>query len=687
MRRHTLFSVALLAAFFADTVLGQETAIRLNQIGFYPHAQKRAVVVSSPDDAFFITDATQTDTLYSGTLQQEQTWAPSGENVRLADFSALQNEGSYKLVVPGLGASYTFEIIDSVHHDLAVGALKGFYFQRASTALPFDNAGFWFRNAGHPDTEVEVHPSAATTQRPAGTIVSAPKGWYDAGDFNKYIVNSGISTYTILAAYEHFPHYYAALKTNIPESENDIPDVLDEALWNLRWMLKMQDPYDGGVYHKLTHANFSGTVMPHEATAKRYIVQKSTGAALDFAAVMAQSARVFAEFETAFPGFADSCLKASLSAWNWARKNPAVYYDQNSLNSQYDPDINTGAYSDGNVTDEFAWAAAELSATTGADSFLAAHDPLDGSAGVPAWPNVKSLGLVTLNHFRGALASSVDTSAVRSKILDLANTLRSDGQSSAYAVPMGGSENQFVWGSNSVAANQGFMLVQAFLVTGDSSYLQAAMDNLDYLLGRNGTGYCFVTGFGDKPPLHVHHRQSEADIIPDPVPGLLAGGPNPGRQDGCSGYIGEEPARSYVDSYCSYASNEIAINWNAPLVYLSGAIEALNAGRKIPTGLKGDFKGSNTPRRLKLMGAFPNPFNPSTTLRYELLKAGTVSIDIFDIAGQRVARLWDGFAGVGEHSIRWNALDAAGNNLPSGVYFVSVQSGAQRLSSKILLLR
>lgn len=686
MKRHTLFTVALLAALFSDTVLAQENAIRLNQIGFYPHAQKRAVVVSSPADVFFITAAQQGDTLYSGTLQQEQTWSPSGENVRLADFSTLKEQGSYKLVVPGLGASYTFEIADSVHHDLALGALKGFYFQRASAALPFNYAGFWFRNAGHPDTEVEVHPSAATAQRPAGTIVSAPRGWYDAGDFNKYIVNSGISTYTMLAAYEHFPDYYASLKTNIPESENDIPDILDEALWNLRWMLTMQDPHDGGVYHKLTHANFSGTVMPHEATAKRYVVQKSTAAALDFAAVMAQSARVFSAFETAFPGFADSCLTASLAAWGWARKNPAVYYDQNSLNSQYNPDINTGAYGDGNVTDEFAWAAAELSITTGADSFLTGHDPLEGWAGVPAWPNVNTLALISLNHFRIQVAAFVDTSAVKSMLLSLANDLSSAAGNSAYAVPMGGSQNQFVWGSNSVAANQGLVLIQAFLATGDSSYLQPAMDNLDYLLGRNGTGYCYVTGFGDKPPLHIHHRQSEADIIPDPVPGLLAGGPNPGRQDGCSGYIGEEPARSYVDSYCSYASNEIAINWNAPLVYLSGAIEALNAGKTVST-ISGNATGRRPPRSLRLLGNYPNPFNPTTTVLFELSFAAEISVDIYDIKGQRVAGLWKGTKAAGRHTLRWDARGHNGRMLSSGVYFLKIETDKEALSKKLVLLR
>jgi len=100
------------------------------------------------------------------------------------------------------------------------------------------------------------------------------------------------------------------------------------------------------------------------------------------------------------------------------------------------------------------------------------------------------------------------------------------------------------------------------------------LSNLDYLLGRNATGYCFVTGFGTKSTRHPHHRISIADGVEEPVPGLLAGGPNPGMQDHCH-YDYTEPETAYLDDSCSYASNEIAINWNAPAVYLANAIEAL----------------------------------------------------------------------------------------------------------------
>src|SRR5205823_2120648 len=173
-----------------------------------------------------------------------------------------------------------------------IGAIKGFYYQRTAIDLPVKYAGQWARPAGHPDTRVLIHPSAASADRPAGTVISSPKGWYDAGDYNKYIVNSGITMGTLLSLCEDFPDYIKKLNTNIPESTNNVPDVLDEVLWNLRWMLTMQDPADGGVYHKLTNASFDGMVMPDKATKERYVVAKSITATLDFAAVMAQASRV-----------------------------------------------------------------------------------------------------------------------------------------------------------------------------------------------------------------------------------------------------------------------------------------------------------------------------------------------------------------------------------------------------------
>ena len=558
---------------------GQD-AIRLNQVGFYPEGPKTAVVVGAETGAFEVRPVGGGAAVVTGTLGAERTWDASGETVRQADFSSLTAPGLYEVAVEGVGVSHPFRVGRAVHDGVARAALKAYYYQRASTELGAAHAGPWARAAGHPDTLVLVHASAATAGRPEGTALSAPKGWYDAGDYNKYVVNSGITIGTLLSLYEWSPAYAAALDVGIPESGDGVPDLLDEVLWNARWMLDMQDE-DGGVYHKLTSADFSGEVSPASDAATRYVVQKSTPATLDFAAVMAQGSRVVAGFPDAFPGLADSMRTAALDAWAWARANPSVRYDQRALNAAFDPDVTTGEYGDAQFDDELDWAAMELFVTTGADSFLTVTRPLDPiEFGTPSWGGVRELGYFSLLAHRGDVASAVDTTRLKDALTTLADRLVERVETSPYGVSMEAAD--FYWGSNSVAANHGVALVLAYRLTGEARYLDAATAALDYLLGRNATGYSFLTGVGTKTPLHPHHRPSRAlgqdpRFRAGPVPGLLAGGPNPGRQDGCA-YPSALPAQAYLDDWCSYASNEIAINWNAPLVHLAASVEAARQG-------------------------------------------------------------------------------------------------------------
>lgn len=575
-----LLIALMLAACAAAPPAEEPEIIRLNQIGFYPDMPKFAAVVASTGDGFSLV-GDGGDVVFSGALSAARTWPYSEEEVRLADFSQVTAEGEYRIVLDDGTTSHPFRIASDVHREAAAASLKGFYFQRMSTELPEAYAGKWARPAGHPDTSVAVHPSAASDARPAGTIISAPLGWYDAGDYNKYVVNSGISTYQLLAIYEHFPEFGAALEVEIPESGNALPDVLDEALWNLRWMLSMQDPNDGGVYHKLTTAQFEDAVMPHEATSQRYVVQKSTTAALDFAAVMAQASRIFSDFGAAVPGLADSMQTAAIRAWEWGRAHPDQLYDQDAMNEQYDPDVVTGAYGDSDAADEFAWAAMELYVTTGDASYLEAVENHVASWSVPHWGDVRALGYYTLLHHADAVGAQARLADVERELLAMADVLRESYEDSAYRVAMGVDRGDFVWGSNAVAMNQSMALIQAYRLTGDAGYLEAALSNLDYVFGRNATGFSFLTGHGGKSPMHIHHRPSEADDAVEPVPGLLAGGPNPGQQDVTScredgeSYPSDLAAKSYLDAWCSYASNEIAINWNAPLAYVLAALEAV----------------------------------------------------------------------------------------------------------------
>ncbi len=557
-----------------ESLFAQETSFRINQAGYFTSRDKIAVIINwHGEKDFTLVNKNTGDHVYKGEFSKEINSKNSSTTTRIADFSLYTKPGQYFLQTKDGSRSYDFIINDDYLNPVVTSAIKSYFFQRASIPLSAEYASKWKREKGHPDDSIVVHASAASPSRPEGTIIACPGGWYDAGDYNKYIVNSGISMATLLMAYDDFPKYFNTLSTSIPESANNLPDILDEILYNLRWMLTMQDPEDWGVYHKCTNAAFDKMIMPANATLPRYVVQKSTAAALNFAAVMAHSYRVFKAFENELPGLSDSCLHAAENAWRWAEKNPSVIYDQQLMNNIYEPDISTGEYGDSQLNDEWFWCASEMYLLNHDEKFLAAvKSKLPATFSVPSWNNTYALGFFSLLSDSGLDASL--SGNIKKMVTSFADTMVASSGANAFKTIMGTSVSDFNWGSNSNALNQGMILIKAFNITGEKKYADGALSNMDYILGRNATGYSFVTGMGTKTPLYPHHRISIADGIDEPVPGLLVGGPNPGMQDKCH-YDFFEPETAYSDTDCSYASNEVAINWNAPLVYVSGALDAI----------------------------------------------------------------------------------------------------------------
>ena len=527
----------------------------INQVGYRTADTKEFALVdgSGPVE---IVDGSGT-TVLTATPSAASNWSPSGQSVQLVDFSDLKTPGTYSIKVGGQVVRNDLKIADKPFEDVTKASLKWYYYQRASMALEETYAGQWKRAAGHTNETAQLHKSAGS-----GTLQSS-KGWYDAGDYGRYIVNSGITTYTLLSLYEHFPDYFKTLKWNIP-ADGSLPDLLAEIKYNLDWMLTMQAS-DGAVYHKLTTLQFPGDVMPAKDTEQLYVIGKGTAATFDFAAVMAVAARVYKPFDASY---AAKCLEAAKSAYAWGAANPNVKFNNPS-------DVGTGSYADGSLGDEKDFAGTELFVTTGDASYKTSG----ASHNLPGWADVSGLatyGKATHDAEFGNVAQTA-----KDTLLRVADEFESRS-TTGFGVVMG--KDDFYWGSNSVAGNQGVWLLHAYYLTGEKKYYVAATKVLDYLLGKNPLDMSFVTGYGTKSPMLPHHRPSTADGVKDPVPGMLVGGPQPGGEDigtkdwECKDYRTGKPATSYTDNRCSYATNEVAINWNAPFAYLAGAIEAINAG-------------------------------------------------------------------------------------------------------------
>ena len=567
MRQLLLLLLLMAAPAFAAAPTAE---IKVDQAGYLTGSPKVALVSSkSAAKEFTVRRADNNQVVFRGTLPDPAADADSGDKVQAADFTKLTRTGKYYLDVAEVGRSWAFAIGPDVYSRAYYLAMRSYYGQRCGTAV---DLGPEFPGYKHDACHLEggYHASSGKTG-----AHSSKGGWHDAGDYGRYVVNSGISTGTLLWTWEMFGPRLRNVKLNLPESGNGTPDILNEIRWNLDWMLSMQDD-DGGVWHKQTSERFCGFIMPEKDTLVSYVIGtgkepfKSSCATGDFAAVMAIAARAYKPFQAAY---AEKCLRAARQAWTWLEKNTNIAFN----NPQ---GVGTGAYGDGNCADERLWAAAELHRATGDEAyhkyFLEHYADFRKSirpAGPQTWGNVANLALWTYVLGNGKDAAAAG--AIRQDSLAAADEIAKRTPANGYRNSM--TSRDYIWGSNSVAANYGMQLLVANAFKNDPRYVEAAVDNLHYLLGRNTFSLSWVTLVGENSFRHPHHRPSGADSNAEPWPGLLSGGPNARPQDPAMRSklaTGLPPAKMYLDDQEAYAANEVAINWNAPLVFvLAGALK------------------------------------------------------------------------------------------------------------------
>ncbi|WP_406346692.1 glycoside hydrolase family 9 protein [Streptomyces sp. NBC_00648] len=560
------------------TVTAADAPVRVNQLGYLPDGPKRATVVSSATGAlpWQLRDSSGT-VVASGATTVRGADQASGQSTHQVDFGAYTATGTGFTLVVGGQASHLFDISASLYDGLRTDSMSFFYQQRSGIAIDAALAGAAYaRPAGH----LGVAPNKGDTSVPcqAGGCdyrLDVRGGWYDAGDQGKYVVNGGISVWEIVNSFERARRSGgdAALGDStlrVPERGNGIPDVLDEARWEVEFLLRMQvpagRPMAGMAFHKMHDAEWTALpTRPELDDKQREVHPPSTAATLNLAATAAQCARVYAPYDAAFSA---RCLDSARRAWAAAKANPDVLAPATD-------NTGGGAYEDADVSDEFYWAAAELLATTGESQYRDAvtasphhTKPADGFW----WGGTATLGRITLATVPGVDLPTDDLTRVRGLLTSAADGYLSTMAGQGYAVPI--PATGYVWGSNSSVANNAMILAVAHELTGQQRYRAGALESMDYLLGRNALDLSYVTGYGERFSENQHHRfwahQNDASL-PHPPAGSFAGGPNAGLEDpvakaklpGCA------PAACYVDDIGSYSTNEVAINWNASLAWLA----------------------------------------------------------------------------------------------------------------------
>ena len=518
--------------------LPYQPSVITNQVGYKTNGQKTAVFRDVTDQTeFSVVNADTKKVVYTGKLENKKENKSAGETDWTGDFSSVTEAGRYYISCEGLDNSYTFEIGDNVYSGLLEDSIRMLYLQRCGVRIDDDDFG-------HEACHTEKATVYGTSEK-----IDVSGGWHDAGDYGRYVVPAAKTVADLLYAFNASPELYGD-NTGIPESGNGIPDTLDEVRFELEWMMKMQTA-DGGVYHKVSCKNFPAYVMPVKETAELFVTPVSSTATADFCASMALASEFYEKYDR---DFAEKCMAAADRSWSWLEANPGFVFKNPE-------DIVTGEYGDKTDKDERYWASVQMYRATGDEKYLAnvknAYTGLD-------WSTVGDYGNIAILTMKDADSGSAVYSNARKAVISQADSMLSAVGASPYGSPL----TTYNWGSNMTIANAGIVFGLAERLSGDESYGIAARKQLNYLLGVNPVGTCFVSGYGTVSPEHPHHRPSM--VVGHAMKGMLAGGVNENLEDSAAkAYCrSQPPAKCYIDNSESYSTNEITIYWNSPLTYL-----------------------------------------------------------------------------------------------------------------------
>ncbi len=578
--------------------------VRVNQVGYLSGGPKHATVVTDAVEpkTWKLVDSAG-DMLATGATVPRGLDPSANMSVQTIDFTSAAEgiDGTEMRLQVDDAVSAPFDIRDDLYSGLARDSMAFFYANRSGVEIADAVLPGYGRRAGHVgidpnrgDVSVSCLPESDPGQQlydspwTCGATFDVSGGWYDAGDQGKYMVSAAVAVAQMMMAFERDPTRYADGSLAVPVDSRDAPDALDEARWELEWMQRMQVPtgneYGGMAFHKVANVDWQPlAVDPADDDLLRVLHRPSTAATLSLAAATAQGARVFRPYDERF---ADSLLQTARSAYDAAIETPDLMAP--AEDPQVDPNPGSGAFDDSEMTDEFYWAAIELYLATGELHYKSAvsNSPHHASGSEDeetrifpdrgfGWGEVAALGRLELatapSEFPEREAATRSVVAAADRYLDQQQHTMF-GQ--PYMIPQGGYE----WGSNSQVLNNVQVLGTAYDLTGDRAYGDAAVQGLDYVLGRNALNRSYVTGYGERYSRNQHSHLYAHDIdptLPEPPAGTMAGGAN-----SLAALFGDPAAidqlqdcveqTCYVDDVESYATNEIAINWNSSLVWVAG---------------------------------------------------------------------------------------------------------------------
>ncbi len=570
--------------------------IRVNQVGYFCSLNKLATLVSDSTEpvAWALINASGM-VVYQGETTVKGFDKSSGDKVHIIDFSGYRTPGKdYKLVSEAF-ESLPFDIGNDLYEYLKHQSIKYFYLNRSGIPIemPYSESSELSRMAIDPE---DVIRPENTNGYEGNYNLDITGGWQNDENNGKSPVNSGVATWTLLNQYEHALNYgdidvspYADGSINIPESGNGIPDILDEARYNLKALLSMQVPagntLSGMVHHEIRNIPMLG--VTGEYGYDRVLQPPSTAATLNLAAIAAQGSRLWKEYDL---DFANKCLVAAKTAWDAAIINPRIFA----------PTANSFGYGDNYFDDEFYWAASELYITTGeekyleyiqnSEHYLEVPTKLTGGTDVDTtgcfnWCNTAGMGTISLALAKNNLPEA-DKAIAKANIIKAADKFIAIAESQGYGVPieectLEAELQGFPIYSNFYVVSEAIVMAYANDFSRNNKYINGMAGAMDYILGRNPLVQSYITGYGDNPLENPFHRiwSYQADIeTPKPPAGCLSSGPNSGLQDPWvkgSGWTpgSRPPEKCFMDRIEAWSTNDSELNLNAPLAWVSAYID------------------------------------------------------------------------------------------------------------------
>jgi endoglucanase len=536
-------------------------AIKVNTVGYPSTWRKLAMLNVPPTSAVVKDEAGQVVyTFQPADIVDKGKDVSSLDPVWQADFSKLDEPGRYFVEAAG-AKSDVFAIGAGLFSETLLAGLKQFYFQRCRTKLEAPHAT-WQGDEFLRGAPCHVHEGIAFDyadypEKKRKWQVEA--GWHDAGNYEQYIPSTAPTTQALLMAFEQRPELFKDGAGGIPESGNEVPDIIDEAKWGLLWILSLQEA-DSGAFRAREAVFDWSEGKPQDERKPHWIAGVGTASTAKAVSVLAMAARVLRPFDAAL---AARCEKASRAGWAFLEQHPERILVDGKGSGQPLWDDSTEFQETGArlIAAVEVWRSFRLpGALARAEALLADPETKPEKFSSGAWANLSRWGLMGL-AFDDRVPGKLRAEA-RQRLLDAVEIAHpqvevKDGYRCA------STPNDYYWGHNSNLLEKAHQFAVALRLDPSRTWLREALrDQWHWILGRNPNGYSMVTRIGRGPDRLYHTEWGK--VQGRPVPGYLLGGPNakqmavlaPGAPAKALLWDNEQPLRSGLPPHSLWHSEQ-----------------------------------------------------------------------------------------------------------------------------------